>query len=119
MCARGHHSTFFVEMTNRFLNKVLSVLDNNTILNMIFTEGSFTASYAWNSSSVATTDVDISLLVVGRGYHLLISFQAILYITYNLSDSEVKTYTQNVTTLLIKSKEIYRIHIEKHRAMHR
>ena len=119
MCARGRHDTILVERFHRFLNSSLTVFDNDQESNMVFIEGFFTAYYTWNSDPVATTDLSRSLLVVGREYHFPIDFQSRSHITHNLLESEVKSYAQNLTTLLVKSREIYKILIEEHRAMHR
>ena len=94
MCARGHHNTILVERFNCFLNSALIVFGNNRISNMVFIEGSFTSCYVWDSALVATTDLSSSLLVTGNEYHFPIDFQSRSRITYNLSESEVKSYAQ-------------------------
>ena len=66
--ARGNHDAIMVERFNRFLNSSLLVFNNDRKSNRVFLEGAMMCCYAWNSASVAGTDLSRALLVLGREF---------------------------------------------------
>jgi hypothetical protein len=62
MTAQGNHDAILVERFSRFLNPTLRVFNNDHDTNRVFVEGALMATYAWNSASVAGTDLSRSLL---------------------------------------------------------
>jgi hypothetical protein len=119
MGARGNHNGIIVECFNHFLNSGLRVFNNDRASNRVFIEGAQTLSYSWNSCPVLGTDLSRSLLVVGREFHFPINFEANKQVSYVESETDVKLFPDNLTDLLLKSREIYTILISEHRAAHR
>jgi hypothetical protein len=84
----------------------------------VFVEGAQTLTYAWNSCPVIGTDLSQSLLTVGREFHFPIDFETNRQVPYNISDGEKKLFADNLTDLLLKSREVYLLLISEHRAAH-
>jgi hypothetical protein len=119
MGARGNHNGIIVERFNCFLNSGLRVFNNDRVSNRVFIEGAQTLSYSWNLCPVLGTDLSRSLLVVGRKFHSPTDFEANKQVSYFKSETDVKLFTNNLTDLFLKSREIYMILISEHRAAHR
>jgi hypothetical protein len=119
MDARGKHNGIIVERFNRFLNSGLRVFNNDRASNRVFIEGAQTLLYWWNSCPVLGTDLSRSLLVVGREFRFPIDFEANKQVSYVESETDVKLFADNLTDVLLKSREIYTILISEHRAAHR
>jgi hypothetical protein len=119
LSARGHHDAILVERFNQFLNAGLRVFNNDRETNRVFVEGAQTLIYAWNSCPVHGTDLSRSLLTVGREFHFPIDFEANRQRSYNVTDNDKKVFADNLTDLLIKSREVYLLLITEHRAAHR
>jgi hypothetical protein len=68
---------------------------------------------------VLGTDLSRSLLIVSREFHFPIDFEANKQVSYVESETDVKLFADNLTDLLLKSREIYRNLISEHRAAHR
>jgi hypothetical protein len=119
LSARGNHNAILVERFNRYLNAGLRVFNNDRATNRVFLEGTQTLTYAWNSCPVLGTDLSRSLLTVGREFHFPIDFEANRRASFDISDEEKKLFAENLTDLLLKSREIYMLLITEHRAAHR
>jgi hypothetical protein len=118
LSARGHHDAILVEQFNCFLNAGLRVFNNARESNRVFVEGAQTLTYAWNLCPVIGTDLSRSLLTVGREFHFPIDFETNRQVPYDISDGEKKLFADNLTDLLLKSREVYLLLISKHRAAH-
>jgi hypothetical protein len=119
LSARGHHDAILVERFNKFLNAGLRVFNNDRDTNRVFVEGAQTLTYAWNSCPVSGTDLSRSLLVVGREFQFPIDFESNRHVTFSKTPNQVKLFADNLTDLLLKSREIYLILINEHRTLHR
>jgi hypothetical protein len=119
MSARGNHNVILVERFNRYLNSGLRVFNGDHETNRVFLEGSQMLTYAWNSCPVLGTDLSRSLLKVGREFHFPIDFEANLRVSFEATDNDKKLFAENLTDLLVKSREIYVLLITEHRAAHR
>ena len=117
--SKGNHQAMLVERFNRYLNKVLKIFNNERGTNKTFVEGALLAAYAWNSSPVSGTDISKSLLVMGREYNFPIDFATDKVFSTNNSPQVIFDYTKNLVEILSQSRDIYKILIEEHRAMHR
>jgi hypothetical protein len=95
------------------------VFNNDRKTNRVFLEGSQTLTYAWNSCPVLGTDLSRSLLTVGQEFRFPIDFEADSRVSFETSDKEKKLFTDNLTDLLQKSREIYLLLIAEHQAAHR
>jgi hypothetical protein len=67
---------------------------------------------------VLGTDLSPSLLTVGGEFHFLIDFEANPQRSSGVTDSD-KVFADNLTDLLLKSREVYLLLISEHRAAHR
>jgi hypothetical protein len=120
LSARGHHDAILVERFNRFLNAGLHVFNNDRDSNRVFIEGAHTLIDAWNLCPVIGTDLSRSLLTVGREFfHFPINFETNRQVSYDISSEEKKLFADNLTDLLLKSREVYLLLISEHRAAHR
>jgi hypothetical protein len=118
LSARGHHDAILAERFNRFLNAVLRVFNNDRESNRMFVGGAQTLTYAWNSCPVRGTDLSRSLLTVGREFHFPIDFETNRQVSYDITNGEKKLFADNLTDLLLKSREVYLLLISEHRAAH-
>jgi hypothetical protein len=64
-------------------------------------------------------DLSRSLLVTGREFKFPIDIQNSKSTTFEVNEETIKTYTQEMTELLTKCREIYLLLINEHRALHR
>jgi hypothetical protein len=76
-------------------------------------------AYAWNSCPVIGTDLSGSLQPAGREFHFPIDFETNHQVSYGISNGEKKLFANNLTDLLLKSREVYLLLITKHQAAHR
>jgi hypothetical protein len=77
-------------------------------------------TYAWNSCPVLGTDLSRSFLTVGREFHFPIDFEANGRVSFEATtDNDKELFAENLTDLLLKSREIYVLLITEHRAAHR
>jgi hypothetical protein len=119
MSARGNHNAILVERFNRYLNSGLRDFNGDHETNRVFLEGSQMLTYAWNSPCpVLGTDLSRSLLTVGREFHFPIDFDANHRVSFEATDNDKKLFAENLTDLLVKSREIYVLLITEHRAAH-
>jgi hypothetical protein len=118
LSTRGHHAAILVEQFNRFLNAGFCVFNNDQDSNRVFVEGAQTLTYAWNSCPVIGTDLSQSLLTVGREFHFPIDFETNRQVSYDISNEEKKLFADNLTDLLLKSREVYLLLISEHQAAH-
>ena len=119
LSARGNHNAVIVERFNRYLNSGMRIFTSDRATPRVFLEGAETLCYAWNSAPVSGTDLSRSLLVTGREFKFPIDIQNSKSTTFEVNEETIKTYTQEMTELLIKCREIYLLLINEHRALHR
>ena len=119
LSARGNHNAVIVERFNRYLNSGMRIFTSDRATPRVFLEGAETLCYAWNSAPVSGTDLSRSLLVTGRKFKFPIDIQNSKSTTFEVNEETIKTYTQEMTELLIKCREIYLLLINEHRALHR
>jgi hypothetical protein len=119
LSSKGNHNAVAVERFNRFLNAGLRVFNNDRDSNRVFVEGSETLTYAWNSCPVLGTDLSRSLLITGREFKFPIDFVSKKTVNFAASDNDKKSFASDLTTLLVKCREIYTLLIGEHRAAHR
>ena len=117
--SKGNHQAMLVERFNKYLNKALKIFTNERSSNRTYVEGALLAAYAWNSAPVSGTDISRSLLVMGREFNFPIDFSTDETFSTRNDPKAVFEYTKQLIALLKESREIYRILIEEHRAMHR
>ena len=117
--AKGNHKAMLVERFNRYLNKVLRIFSNERASNRTYVEGALLAAYAWNSAPISGTDISKSLLVMGREFNFPIDFATDKTFSTNNEPEVIFEYTKELVDILKESREIYRILIDEHRAMHR
>ena len=72
-----------------------------------------------DSAPVTGTDLSRSLIVTGREFRFPIEYTPSRSINLNPSTQSVENFAQNQERLLSKSREIFKILIHEHRAMHR
>ena len=119
LSAKGNHNAIIVERFNKFLNSGMRIFNTERGTNRVFLEAAETLCYAWNSAPVSGTDLSRSLLVVGREFKFPIDIVNNKHITFNMEEPNIRTFAQDLTSLLSKCQEIYKILIEEHRALHR
>ena len=117
--SKGNHQTMLVERFNKYLNKILKIFVNERCSNRTYIEGALLATYAWNSSPIAGTDISKSLLVMGREYNFPIDFATDTTFSTDNSPKAIFKYTKKLVQILQQSREIYKILIDEHRSMHR
>ena len=117
--SRGNHNGMLVERFNRFLNKALRVFVNDKDSVQTFVEGSYLSTFAWNSAPVSGTDISRSLVALGREFSFPIDFTVPQKFSLDLSPSAVESYASTLSSTLSKSREIFEILINEHRAYHR
>ena len=59
------------------------------------------------------------MLVCGREYHFPIDYESRFHITFGTSDKDVKSFAEELCTLLPKCRDVYKHLIAEHRAFHR
>jgi hypothetical protein len=109
-------------MTERFhvfLNKSLTIFCSERESTRTATGAIQLCCYGWNSIPVVGTDISQSLLVVGREFKLPIEYTKSKYTPIHTSTIELQKYSEMQEIILSQSREIFRILIQKHRAMHR
>jgi hypothetical protein len=74
-------------------------------------------TYAWNSCPVLGTDLSRLLLMVRREFHFPIDFEANHRVSSEATDNSKKCFAENLTDLLLKSREIYVLLITEHGAV--
>ena len=119
LSTKGNHNAILVERFNRFLNSSVKVFNSDHGTNRVFLEDAEMMTYAWNSAPVHGTDLSHSLLNVGREFHFPIDFTSRHHITFDVDTPEVKSFAYELTALLQKSREIYKLLIHEHRCAHR
>ena len=119
MSSKGNHNAVIVERFNKFLNSGLRIFSTERGTVRVFLEGAETLVYAWNSAPVVGTDISRSLLVTGREYRFPIDIADSKHVTFNINETKLRSFARDLTTLLTKCREIYKVLIEEHRAMHR
>jgi hypothetical protein len=119
LSAKGNHNAIIVERFNKFLNSGMRIFTSERGTNRVFLEAAETLCYAWNSTPVTGTDLSRSLLVVGRKYRFPIDITNNRHITYNIDEVNIRSFADDLTSLLSKCREIYTLLIQEHRAMHR
>jgi hypothetical protein len=87
--------------------------------NRVFLEAAETLCYAWNSAPVTGTDLSRSLLVVGREFCFPIDITNNWHITYNIDEINVRSFADDLVSLLSKCREVYSLLIQEQRTMHR
>jgi hypothetical protein len=119
LSARGNHNAIIVERFNKFLNSGMRIFTSERGTNRVFLEAAETLCYAWNSAPVTGTDLSRSLLVVGREFRFPIDIENNRHMTYNIDEVNVRTFADDLLSLLSKCREIYSLLIQEQRAMHR
>ena len=117
--SKGNHQAMLVERFNRYLNKVMKIFTNERNSTRTYVEGALLAAYAWNSSPISGTDISKSLLVMGREFNFPIDYATDRTFSTNNDPAVIFEYTKDLVDTLQQSREIYRILIDEHRAMHR
>ena len=117
--SKGNHQAMLVERFNKYLNKVMKIFNNERGTNKTYVEGALLAAYAWNSSPISGTDISKSLLVMGREYNFPIDFATDDVFSTNNNPQLIFEYTKSLVEILSQSRDIYKILIDEHRAMHR
>ena len=115
----GNHDPILTERFHVFLNKSLTLFCNERDSIRTSTEGIQLCCYAWNSAPVTGTDFSRSLIVTGREFRFPIEYTPSKHINLNPSAPSIENYAQTQELLLSKSREIFKILIHEHRAMHR
>ena len=82
-------------------------------------EGILMALYAWNLAPIPGTDLSRSLVVVGREFHFPIDFSAKKHYELTSDPKKINTFAHQQATLLLASREIAKILVQEHRALHR
>ena len=77
------------------------------------------AIYAWNSAPVAIKNLSRSLVVCGREFKFLINFTHKLHQSGINQPIHVNSYPADLFQILERSREIYKVLISEHRALHR
>ena len=116
--SKGNHQAMLVERFNRYLNKVMKIFTNESNSTRTYVEGALLAAYAWNSSPISGTDISKSLLVMGREFNFPIDFATDRTFSTNNDPEVIFEYTKDLVDILQQSREIYRILIDEHCAMH-
>jgi hypothetical protein len=115
----GNHDPILTERFHVFLNKSLTLFCNERDSIRTAPEGIQLCCYAWNSAPVTGTDFSRSLIVTGREFRFPIEYTPSKYINLNPSPLSVENFAHIQERLLSKSREIFKILIHEHRAMHR
>jgi hypothetical protein len=87
--------------------------------NRVFLEAAETLCYAWNSAPITGTDLSRSLLVVGREFRFPIDIVNNRHITYNIDEIKIRSFANDLVSLLTKCREVYALLIQEQRTMHR
>jgi hypothetical protein len=115
----GNHDPILTERFHVFLNKSLTLFCNERDSIRTSTEGIQLCCYAWNSAPVTGTDFSRSLIVTGREFRFPIEYTPSKNINLTPSTQSIENYARTQELLLSKSREIFKILIHEHRAMHR
>jgi hypothetical protein len=115
----GNHDPILTERFHVFLTKSLTLFCNERGSVRTAPEGIQLSCYAWNSAPVTGTDLSRSLVVTGREFRFPIEYTPSKHIDFNPSTRSVESFAQNQEQLLSKSRDVFKILIHEHRAMHR
>ena len=97
---KGNHNKITVESSKFSLNSSVMVFNNERKSNGFFLEGEIIIVWAWNSTSVAGTDIRRLLLVFGKEFHLPIDFISRDHIAFSNSPSDINYYAFNLVEQL-------------------
>ena len=75
--------------------------------------------YAWNSAPVTGTDISRSLVCVGREFKFPIEYAHQSHTNLSFDSTTTETFADIQLKVLSQSREIFRVLIHQHRAMHR
>jgi hypothetical protein len=115
----GNHDPILTERFHVFLNKSLTLFCNERDSIRTAPEGIQLCCYAWNSAPVTGTDLSRSLIVTGREFRFPIEYTPSKAVNLNPSTNSVNNFAKTQEKILSKSREIFKILIHEHRAMHR
>jgi hypothetical protein len=115
----GHHDPILTERFHVYLNRVLRLFCDERDSIRTSAEAIYLSCYAWNSAPVTGTDISRSLVVKGREFRFPIEYEANPAINLHPTTDSIERYSATQQRLLSRSREIFRILISEHRAMHR
>ena len=119
VASSSNHDAVLTERYHVYLNKALTIFCQERDSIRTSTEAVLLCQYAWNSAPVIGTDISRSLIVTGREFRFPIDFSSEPFVNLRPSAQSVENYAADQQTILTKAKEIFKVLIEEHRAMHR
>ena len=118
--AKRNHKAVLVGNFHQFLNKAVTIAVGDEKTFGCFTEAGIVAGYAWNSAHIDGTNINRSILAIGRElkFPINISSASLSPLTSNQADSVVK-YLRLIDSSKHFASEILKILIENRRTVHR
>jgi hypothetical protein len=115
----GHHDPILTERFHVYLNRVLRLFCDERDFIRTSAEAIYLSCYAWNSAPVTGTDISRSLVVKGREFRFPIEYEMNPVINLHPTTESIERYSETQQRLLSRSREVFRILLSEHSAMHR
>jgi hypothetical protein len=116
----GNHDPMLVERLCRYFNKALKVFCNERGRDpCVAHEGLAMSLYAWNCGPIPGTDLSRCLVTCGREWEFPIGFSAQKHLELVSAPRNIHNFAQRQAQLLSASRELARILVDEHRALHR